>query len=116
MTYEVHCVDCRQVGTTAVYHGESSRTLADRSLEHEASLRRQEEGSPLFKHWQTDHPEMKTPPEYEFKLRGRHFSPTERQLKEALQIQFSEADRVLNSKTEFGRNWVIFQAAEARPE
>ena len=96
------------------YHGESNRTLLDRSLEHVGSLRRKEDKSVLWRHWMETHGDRTDPPSYEFHLMGRHWSPTERQLKEALLIQFSEADILLNEKTEFGRNWLVLQRTEER--
>ena len=112
VTYNILCGTCKEEGKVALYHVESNRTLLDRSLEHLASLRREQEGSVLHRHWRECHPDRGEPSAYQFQLKGKHRTPTERQLTEALNIQFSEADILLNAKTEFGRNCYVTVTTE----
>ena len=111
VTYSILCGTCKEAGKEAVYHGESNRTLLDRSLEHLANLRRREENSVLLRHWKEEHSEEEVPV-FQFHLQGRHRTSTERQLKEALNIQYSKADILMNAKTEFGRNCLVMQTTE----
>ena len=55
---------------------------------------------------------MKDPPHFLFHLKGVHKTATERQLREALRIQYCEADILLNSKTEYGRNSLVTLTTE----
>ena len=112
MTYEIDYVSCRQEGVKTVYQGESNRTLLDRANEHLANLRRQEDNSVLWKHWEHSHEDRKTAPDFLFHLKGVHRTPTERQLREAIAIQYCESDILLNSKTEYGRNSLLTLSTE----
>ena len=112
VTYRIDCSTCSGKGVTAAYFGESNRTLWDRSQEHLALLARKQDNSVLYKHWEEEHEDRKTPPDFSFSIMGRHSSATERQLKEALAISYEEVDILLNSKSEFGSNAIIITRAD----
>ena len=107
VTYRVDCTTCKETGRSASYFGETSRSLADRTLEHSAMLRRKADTSALVKHWEEEHQERQDAPDFSYNLLGRHNSATERQLREALALANTMVDILLNSKTEFARNSVV---------
>ena len=107
VTYRIDCLGCKEAGVATSYYGESNRTLLDRTQEHTSLLRRKADTSVLYKHWQEDHKEEEEPPTYSSNLLGRHSTALERQLKEALAIANCKVDKILNEKSEFGRNCII---------
>ena len=107
VTYWIGCKTCKVKGVKAEYYGETSRTLWDRTEDHLSLLRRKSDQSTLLKHWEEAHGDMEEQPEYSFNLMGRHGSALERQLKEALAISRSEVDILMNTKTEFGHNYLV---------
>ena len=54
--YEQQCLLCLQDGKTALYHGETSKTLYKRSTQHEYGLNRKKADNPMFKHMSNFHP------------------------------------------------------------
>ena len=112
VTYTIQCMTCKAADRRFVYHGESSRTLYDRTCEHRDLLEKKSDESPLVKHWLLHHGDREDPPKFGFLLVGRHKSATERQLREALMIEDEDPSCLLNSKTEYGRNSVVRQTVE----
>ena len=80
----------------------------DRTAEHLNSLRLREEKSAMWKHW-TNHHDTEDEPRFSVKLVGSCISSTERQIKEALGIEFGKFDKLMNSKSEFGNNCIVRQ-------
>ena len=52
VNYRIDCLECKEVGDSSTYWGESLRTHFDRQLEHVKMLKTMKEESPLFRHWQ----------------------------------------------------------------
>ena len=77
-------------------------------MEHLKSLGNKEDKSALWKHWTNFH-DPQEEPKFSVKLTGSCLSSTERQLKEALEIEYGQYDRLMNSKSEFGNNCVVRQ-------
>ena len=86
----------------AIYVGESSRSLYERTKEHMSDRNGWKEESHQVKHWITDHPELQEPPRFRFKLVRSFKDPMSRQLSEAVRIEL-RGSNILNSKSEFTR-------------
>ena len=52
------------------------------------------------------HPEMKNHPKYSYHQIGRHKSALEHQILEAIYIEKEDCQITMNSKSEFGRNFI----------
>ena len=85
-----------------IYVGESSRSLYERSKEHEKDRNDEEEDSHQMKHWVLDHPELDAPPKFKFKIISSFSDPLTRQISEAVRIE-QRGELLLNSKSEFNR-------------
>ena len=81
------------------YIGQTSRTLAERSAEHLAGLRRVDLSCHLVKHWALVHPELLAPPKFKFAVEKPHKSPMSRMIHEAIKIIELAS---MNSKSERG--------------
>ena len=110
----ITCVDCLSVETKSVYIGETHRTLGDRIGEHFSALQKQSSTSCLVKHWEEFHGGNSDPPGYSVKILGRHRSSTERQISEALAIEYGDHHNLLNSKSEWGMNSIPRQGVKFR--
>ena len=66
--------------------------------------------------WMEEHPELPAPPDFQFRLLGRHNTSLERQLKEALLIENENPNTVMNKKGEWGINLVPRLALEDQGE
>merc|ERR1712081_99068 len=60
----------------------------------------------VVKHWMEIHPERKNQPKYSYHQIGMHKSALERQNWEALYIEKEDCQITMNSKSEFGRNFI----------
>ena len=103
ITYQWRCNSCTSEGKTAVYCGESARSLWDRTEEHLAALKGRQGSSFLWKHWSTHH-EAEETPNFSVKLTGRYRTSAERQIREALEIDSYRMHQLMNSKKEYGAN------------
>ena len=107
VTYKITCLNClRKDKRKVVYLGESARSLWDRISEHLDDLRRRTTSSVLYRHWQEGHQE-EAEPEFSVEVLGCHRSSTERQIKEALEIQRGKYDELINNKSEWGMNCLV---------
>ena len=112
IVYTISCVTCAVEGRRRVYHGESHRTLYERTVEHWEGLRDQTEDSVLWRHWREEHSDRETAPDYSVKVAEKCRSSTERQIKESLIIESEESTNLINNKSEWGQNPVPRQATE----
>jgi hypothetical protein len=108
--YENRCTVC-QVGKDGdkfqkdglgIYVGETSRSMYERSKEHEKDRMEEEEDSHQMKHWVLDHPELDAPPRFKFQIISSFSDPLTRQISEAVRIE-QRGEMILNSKSEFNR-------------
>ena len=106
VTYRVICLKCKDKEVKLTYIFESQRSLFDRSLEHEATLRSKNQGYSVVRHWEESHPEMKTPPKYTYHVIRSHKTAFEWQVWEALLINHEEADIIMNGREEWSMNLV----------
>ena len=70
-----------------IYVGESSRSIYERSKEHQADKEARSEESHQVKHWLTDHPDLMSPPTFKFSIIQSFQDPMTRQLAEAVRIE-----------------------------
>ena len=83
----------------SVYDGETGCNCYTRGKQHAASLRLEDEENALWKHCLVEHDGMKA--EFSMKQTNVFNSCLARQVNEAVRIEMSTADCVLNSKAEF---------------
>ena len=106
MVYQITCADCKVSGVSAEYFGETSRSFWDRFSEYRQSLASRSGNSCVLKHWNEHHQDLEEPPVYLYKIIRKCKTATQRQLIEALRIEGFEGDIAMNSKGEWGRNFV----------
>ena len=82
-----------------IYVGESSRSMYERGKEHQKDRADKSEDSHQVKHWLLEHPEMKEPPQFKFKIVSTFKDPLTRQLAESVRIE-RRGQSILNSKSE----------------
>ena len=104
LVYKITCTECANSGTKSLYIGESHRSWWDRSGDHITALRTKNPNYAIVKHWQTNHPQMETPPNFKFEVVERCHSSLERQIKEAIHIRNEECDVLMNGRGEWGLN------------
>ena len=113
ITYKINCPMCGRAlkPLKAEYNGETSRTAKTRATEHMEKLRKRDEESVLWQHAKTYHGgEI---PEYEFTITGSYLKrPLQRQLMEAVLIEQSDADIIMNNKNE----WMLPMSINVRIE
>ena len=89
-----------------MYWDESHRNWWDRSSEHINALKTRNDNNALVKHWNESHGDQQSPPEFQFGVITTCKTSLERQIKEALYIQTTKLDILLNSKGEWGLNMI----------
>ena len=77
-------MDSFQRDGKGTYIGESSRSLYERSKEHQRDREDRDTDSHQIKHWQLDHPELSSPPKFKFKMIASFQDPLTRQLAESV--------------------------------
>ena len=98
-SYRIRCETCWLAGKTAFYDGETGRNAHTRGSEHQAALRLENEESPLWKHCVLEHQGVKA--DFSMRALRSYSSCLVRQVNEAVRIEMSTADFLLNSKSEF---------------
>ena len=95
----MRCETCLRAGKQSTYAGETGRNSYSHGKEHLDALRREDEENPLWKHRLVEHGGTKA--EFSMKVVGRFYSCLVRQVNEAVRIEMSVADCIMNSKVEF---------------
>ena len=93
------CETCLLAGRSTTYEGETGRNAFTRGLEHQQGLRQKSEQSALWKHCVLDHSSQEA--EFSMKIIQSHTSSLCRQVHEAVRISRTQAEVILNSKSEF---------------
>ena len=89
----------------ALYVGETSRSIAERSKEHWSSYKGGHEDSHINKHQLMEH--NAAPPDFVMRVVGSYRSALSRQVMEAVQIRRrGGAGQILNSKAEYNRSHI----------
>jgi hypothetical protein len=103
--YVVRCETCIKAGRISTCAGETGRNGYTRGREHLDALRLEDEENPLWKHCMNEHGGQQA--EFSMKVVGRFFSCLVRQVNEAVRIEMSVADCVMNSKAEFHQSPLV---------
>ena len=56
--YRLSCLTCKDLGTVAQYHGETSKTMHDRISEHLNQIGKRDKESPMMEHFLEHHGDM----------------------------------------------------------
>ena len=107
--YEIKCKKCEDI-----YIGETSRNGYTRGLEHARDYEKKDKNSVLHKHAVLKHSEDTQPPQFSMKIISKHKTALDRQITEAVKIAKVPADKLINSKQEFGHNkfWQLELSAD----
>ena len=97
--YLVTCETCLRAGKLSCYCGETGANCYVRGKQHKSGLRLKDEGNALWKHCVVEHEGEQA--EFSMKQTGVFQSCMARQVNEAVRIEMSKADCLLNSKSEF---------------
>ena len=99
--YRGACKLCGEVEVTAEYWGESAFCGSYRARQHHEDVEGKKESNAFFKHLQIFHPAEEGGIEnFDIQVQSVHKKSLTRQKTEALKIQSSTADHLLNSKAE----------------
>ena len=101
VTYQTSCQTCTGQGRKAVYIGESSRSVYERSLEHLEDYKTEKEESHMYTHAIEAHSKEEKPL-FAIKVLRKHRSALYRQVHEAVLIA-KHHPITLNSKLEYNR-------------
>ena len=99
VTYMITCETCLEAGIKTTYEGETGRNAFCRGLEHKQGLKQKSEKSALWKHCVSEHSSQEA--EFSMKIIQSHSSCLSRQVHESVRISRTEAEFILNSKSEF---------------
>ena len=97
--YRIRCEACFQAGKASWYDGETGCNCYTRGKQHAAALRLENEENALWKHCLVEHDGEKV--NFSMKQTNVFKSCLVRQVNEAVRIEMSTADCVMNSKAEF---------------
>ena len=111
-TYKITCNLCEAKGIKALYVGETHRAWGDRQAEHQRAAEKGDKSYGIAKHQAEEHPGA--PPSFTYKLDRGHKTTINRQIAEALLIQKEPRDVTMNSKSEWGFNFLPQQVSTAR--
>ena len=96
-----HCLECRRQKIEVEYVGETARTCYERGDQHLRDLIGKVTGKPLWEHAREEHRGEVRREWYKMTLVKKHQTALQRQIREALSIEGSAADVVLNKKCEW---------------
>ena len=97
--YKIQCETCRRAGKQSWYDGETGCNCYTRGKQHAAALWLEDADNALWKHCLVEHGGVKA--EFSMKQTNVFNSCLARQVNEAVRIEMSTADCVMNSKAEF---------------
>ena len=118
LVYEAVCVNCLEEverGTkkeceVGKYIGESGRTLAERSVEHDKGAKSFDPDNFIIKHWVLHHQDLRERPRVKFKVKKSFRDPLSRLIAESVII---DLESNLNSKSEWRSNKMTRLVVEA---
>ena len=105
VSYMAQCKPCKTEGKNRVYYGETARNLHIRSAEHYKDCdSKSKTNSWMRKHIESEHENIRSKCEFEWKVMGAFRKPMQRQLSEAIYIQNTNPTEILNLKSEYFSN------------
>ena len=103
----INCLECKKKEMNVEYIGETSRTTYERGGEHLRDLVGEVPGKPLWEHAKEEHGGETQTSWYKISVTEKHKTALQRQLREALNIERSEASVVLNKKNEWNGSRIL---------
>ena len=101
--YQTACTECMvEDKSVAIYVGETARSGCERMTEHLNDAKQKQGDSHILKHWINHHGGRET--KFSFEIIRFFKTPLERQIGEAVRIEKTGANQILNSKSMFNRN------------
>ena len=97
--YNIQCETCKRAGKLSLYDGETGCNCYTRGKQHQNALRLKDEENALWKHCLVEHNGIEA--EFSMKQTNVFKSCLTRQVNEAVRIEMSTADCIMNSKAEF---------------
>jgi hypothetical protein len=95
------CNLCEAAGVKAEYWGETSRSGHYRALQHEEDVKKKLVTNAFAKHLANEHPEDQgSIDHFNIRVMSTFKKPLDREKMEAVKIESSQADHLLNSKAE----------------
>ena len=99
--YRITCLTCKQAGIKALYTGETGNSSLVRGANHITALNQMDTKNALVKHSIDHHQEMETHPEFTMQVLSVHKTALHRQVTEAVLIERTKANVIMNSKGEW---------------
>ena len=100
--YSGVCTLCEEKGTKSIYHGETGYSAYQRTKKHRKDIEREDMNNAFAKHLALHHPEhTKDASVFKIKSERTFRKCLERQVAEGVDITRSEADILMNSKSEY---------------
>ena len=99
VVYRLTCLECGLNQVKSEYTAETSRTAFLRGREHQEGLDKRNVDNVLWKHCATVHGGQVV--QFKMKVIKSHRTPLSRQVQESIEIEYSKADIVMNSKGEW---------------
>ena len=96
-------MECKTKDVKSIYYGETGKSGADRVQKgHQTDIKNKDIWNALAKHLHNDHPKREGDQTvFIFKVENTHKSCLERQVREGANLAASEAENILNSRTEY---------------
>ena len=104
VTYAISCLECKKNNVEVEYIGETARTIYDRGEEHLSDLINEVKGKPLWEHIVEKHESRYEIGWFKIRLLMKHRTALQRQIREALKIENSGAEIILNKKNEWNES------------
>ena len=95
------------INVKKIYFGETSKNAFTRGKQHTQQLQNKDKHSVLNRHLQQDHREQTEIPEFKMKVLKSHRSALDRQITEAIKINRTQRNKLMNNKTEWGHNKIM---------
>ena len=102
VTYKISCSECEKI-----YIGETSKNAFTRGQQHTQQLQNKDKQSVLNRHLQLDHLEETEMPQFKMTVIKSHRSALDRQITEAVKINRTQRNKLMNNKTEWGHNKIV---------
>ena len=100
--YLGQCLICKEDDIATFYHGESGDNGVTRLLQHEDDIKKFRLKNAFAKHLEEKHKDRRgDPTAFSFKVVKTYKKPHERQISEGVRIFSSEADILMNGKSEW---------------
>ena len=102
VNYDIYCCECEDKDDEKIYHGQTSRTGYIRGAEHLDDLEKKRINSVMWKHIKEKHQGRHRDIRFRMDIVGvYHNDAMKRQIAEAVRIQTTPQNHLMNDKTEF---------------